>query len=175
MSNKSTLVTREPYCLTYHICNDCEADESKKYQAAETMRYFSKRYQKFVTVHTGMWSDGATGAFDVRSFAWWVHDVLCNTGQWDDRTPCTNWQASSVLYDILKEEGFWIRDFWWRWTTFLLGGGKARENGMWTLDTPDRRRSKSFQDYMEARMMALTLLVVLLLSVAVMAVNYLYL
>jgi hypothetical protein len=66
------------------------------YEATEDCAYQSARYRKSVTVRAGMYSDGATGALDVDSDAWWYHDVLCRYGRWDDGTRCTNWQASTV-------------------------------------------------------------------------------
>ena len=92
--------------------------------------YYSLRYSKRVSVPVGYLSDGATGAIDIYSRSWWVHDKLCDTGVWHDGTPCTNWQASTVLSDILRSEGRWFRARTWRWATFLFGGGKCRER-MW--------------------------------------------
>lgn len=100
--------------------------------------YRSVRYRKMVTVPPGYQSDGATGAEDIWSDAWWVHDVLCECGTWDDGTQVTNWQASMVLHDILLAEGRWFRAITWPIATFLFGGGAARENGMLAL----RRRPR---------------------------------
>ena len=116
----------------------------KPYKNLEEIVYTSPRYNQTITVPYGYWSDGATGAIDIsgphpvqvgqevfnKSRAWLVHDVLCEYGKWDDGAKVTNWQASMVLKDILKEEGRWFRDFWWFTSTWLFGGGKARENGM---------------------------------------------
>lgn len=93
--------------------------------------YYSSRYNKFVLVPQGFVSDGATGAFDINSKGWWVHDVLCEEGTWRDGTPINNWQASMVLHDILVMEGRWFRARSWFIATWLFGGGKARENGMY--------------------------------------------
>lgn len=93
--------------------------------------YYSSRYDKFVLVPQGFVSDGATGAFDINSKSWWVHDVLCEEGTWRDGTSCNNWQASMVLHDILAMEGRWFRARSWFIATWLFGGGKARENGMY--------------------------------------------
>jgi len=102
-----------------------------KYANPKQFIYVSERFNKTVTVPEGYKSDGASGpASDIYSQSWWVHDVLCDTGRWDDGTKCTNWQASKVLSDILKSEGRSIRSFTWLWTTFFFGGGAARENGM---------------------------------------------
>ena len=95
--------------------------------------YWSSRYHKSVTVPVGFHSDGATGAIDIpKSKSWWVHDVLCETCVSDDGTPCTNWQASRVLSDILEAEGHTLRSYGWLWSTFLFGGTKIKErNGWW--------------------------------------------
>ena len=101
------------------------------YKLRAQLKYRSFRYQKNITVPEGYASDGATGAIDIFSDAWWVHDWLCETGQFDDGTPCTNWQASTVLSDILRREERWLRAIYWWPATWLFGGGKARNNGMW--------------------------------------------
>lgn len=117
--------------------------EDGKYRLDEEIVYKSERYNKTATVPLGYISDGATGAADISSRAWWVHDILCDRGKWDDGTPLNNWQCSQVLQDILKEESpkaGWAKykpssRYWqskrWFWATWLFGGGKARENGMW--------------------------------------------
>ncbi len=92
--------------------------------------YYSERYGKSVLVPEGYTSDGATGAFDIESESWWVHDLLCDIGRWADGTKVTNWQASRVLSDILWDEGRQVRSGVWLVATFLFGGGKARANGM---------------------------------------------
>lgn len=99
-----------------------------KYNCPYTINYYSERYGKSVTVTKGYPSDGATGALDIWSEGWWVHDVLCDRGTWDDGTPCTNWQASTILSDILKAEGRKYRAIYWKYMTFLFGGGKCRQN-----------------------------------------------
>jgi len=103
----------------------------KKYELPYTITYYSERYNKSVVVPKGYKSDGATGAMDIWSEGWWVHDKLCDTGTWSDGSPCNNWQASTVLADILNEEGRWFRSKYWWVATWLFGGGKARENGLW--------------------------------------------
>ena len=84
-----------------------------------------------VTCPMGMISDGATGAFDISSASWWFHDRLCATGKWDDGSPCTNLQASLVIGYALAREWRVFRAAYWPIATWLFGGGKARENGMW--------------------------------------------
>lgn len=99
------------------------------YVVTEDITYFSKRYDKHVIAYKGDIFDGATGAIDIDSKGWIIHDVLCRDGTWDDGTPCTNWQASTVLSDILKDEGRWFRARSWFAATWLFGGGRARDNG----------------------------------------------
>lgn len=102
-----------------------------KYIKETQLLYYSSRYKRHVLVPEGYASDGATGARDIVSNAWWVHDKLCDEGKFYDGTPCTNWQASMILKDILKSEGRWFRARSWFVMTWLFGGGKARENGMY--------------------------------------------
>lgn len=104
-----------------------------KWILLETFVYTSKRYNKRSRCEQGMLSDGATGAMDIISKGWWVHDDLCNEGAWQDGTKIPNWVASQVLQDILAEEGRRLRSKYWFWFTFAFGGGEARGNGMFTL------------------------------------------
>ncbi len=101
------------------------------YRNKHQINYYSERYGKWVIVPVDYPSDGATGAIDIYSEGWWVHDKLCDTGTFEDGTPCTNWQASTVLCDVLRSEGRWLRGLYWWPATWLFGGGKARDNGMW--------------------------------------------
>ena len=101
------------------------------YVVKEEQSYYSKRYKKFITCPVGMVSNGATGALDIDSFAWLFHDRLCDTGKFEDGSLCTNWQASQIISDILKSEGYWFRSKTWLWATWLLGGDQARKNGMY--------------------------------------------
>lgn len=102
----------------------------KLYINPETFTYYSPRYGKSITVEEAYRSDGATGARDISgpyygtSRAWWVHDVMRDAEQWDDGTPCTNVQASWVLYDILKSEGRWFRARTWLLATWFFGETK---------------------------------------------------
>ncbi len=107
--------------------------DTGRYVLPYNIHYFSERYQHPVDMDFGYESDGATGATDLWSEGFWVHDYLCDHGTFSDGTPCTNWQASTVLGDILKAEGRWFRARSWRIATFLFGGGKARKNGMCKL------------------------------------------
>ena len=100
------------------------------YKLPVKIDYYSKRYDKFVTVPKGYGSDGVTGASDIYSNGWWVHDMLCDQGVFNDGTPCNNIQASTILHDILLSEGRWFRARSWWIATYLFGGGEARKNGM---------------------------------------------
>lgn len=101
------------------------------YVTTRELWYKSERYDKYIVCQQYFVSDGATGAYDIKSFGWLFHDKLCNTGKFNDNTRCNNWQASKVLTDILDEEGRWFRKRTWFWSTWLFGGGKARKNGMY--------------------------------------------
>ena len=105
--------------------------ESKlPYLLQEDISYYSKRYDKYVHCVEGDESDGATGAFDIKSASWWIHDQLCKTGMFSDGTLCSNLQASMIIYDILCAEGRWFRARTWMISTFAIGGGEARKNGL---------------------------------------------
>ena len=110
-------------------------DSKRPYILKEDLEYYSKRYKKYITVFANDddRSDGATYAKDINSKSWWVHDKACKTGKFDDGTRMTNWQASMIAYDILKEEKRWFRKYTWFVGTFVGGGGKARDNGMFKL------------------------------------------
>ena len=97
------------------------------------IKYYSHRYNRWVEVEQGFPSDGATWAIDIDSMGWWVHDKLCKTGKFADGSPCTNWQASVILNDILHNEKRYIRKWTWLVTTFLFGCDKCRKNGMFRL------------------------------------------
>ena len=99
-------------------------------KAGEEVRYFSKRYNKWVVLPEKMWSDGATGAMDIPSLAWWIHDALCNEGRFECGSLCTNFMASPVLCSILRQEKRYFRAVYWWPVTWIGGGGQARENGM---------------------------------------------
>ncbi len=100
------------------------------YVAVQDHRYYSRRYNRSITIKARFYSDGATGARDISSDAWWVHDHICRYAKWDDGTPIDNWTASTVLGDILWAEGHRWRSVYWWFATYLLGGGAARKNGM---------------------------------------------
>lgn len=111
----------------------CECGAFYKYRL-KAGKYFSARYEKWISWGFRYPSDGATGWIDIHSKFWKVHDVVTNTGEFDDGTPLTNRQASNIAYDILKEEGRDFLAFFAREATFWCGGYKARENGMFRLN-----------------------------------------
>jgi hypothetical protein len=104
--------------------------DSGMYVFTKQVRYFSDRYSKWVVCEVNDLSDGATSAKDIDSFSWGAHDDLCRTGKFEDGSKCSNWQASQILSDILKAEGYGFRSRTWLYATWLFGGGKARDNGM---------------------------------------------
>ena len=120
-------------------------NDGKKYTLLETIIYTCPRTGRTVTCKNRMRSDGATGAIDIRSSAWWFHDKFCNTGKWDNGDRVSNWEASAVLARILRtehdkwndweywEEWRWARSVYWFCMTFAFGGGKARKNGMFKV------------------------------------------
>jgi hypothetical protein len=91
------------------------------------IRYDSPRYFQTVTVPAGFPSDGASGpATDIVSISWFVHDMLCDTGRFDNGAICTRMMAANILYDILKAEGRTVRCWtWWLatgpWMTLWRG------------------------------------------------------
>ena len=113
----------QKYIPKYHALGD-------GYVYDETVTYYSYRYNRRKTIEKGECLDGATGAMDIKSLSWGIHDMLCKDGTWDNGDPVTNWQASCVLSDILSDEGRWFRARTWLWATFLMGCKKAREVGM---------------------------------------------
>lgn len=97
-------------------------DGKRWYICKEEFTYWSPRYDKEKTVKEGYKSDGASGAIDICSVAWFVHDVLKDDKTWDDGSVCSNYQASHVIGDILKEEGRWFRCK--SWFVATLGWGE---------------------------------------------------
>lgn len=99
-----------------------------EYRRTKTLVYQSPRYKKTVVVPLGRYSDGATGAFDILSDAWWVHDEICKFGEWADGAKVSREQAAQVLSDILWTEGRYFRAFYWKWFTYLFGCTKLRKD-----------------------------------------------
>lgn len=102
------------------------------YQLTEThpVIFTSRRFSgKTLTLEGNETSDGATGAWDIESWAWWFHDLACKRPAWDDGTPITAWQAAMILNEILWWEGRTLRGFGWPAATFLMGCYETRKNG----------------------------------------------
>ncbi len=78
---------------------------NRHYIVVKDVHYYSSRYKKAITVKKGFISDGATGAPDIKSFSWLVHDWLYEKKCFDDGTPCSYKQANLILRDILVCEG----------------------------------------------------------------------
>lgn len=97
------------------------------YHAGMTKVFHSVRYNRYVEVKQNQVRDGASGARDIISFAWWVHDQLCADGVWANGDECSRLQAAMVLHDILREEGYWFRAKTWGFATWLLGCKKVRK------------------------------------------------
>lgn len=112
---------------------DPDSNPEKPYLLLGDIHCVTRYDGKTVTVDIWTRSDGATGAMDIISESWWVHDKVCETGLFDDGTKCTNVQASTILSDILKAEGRWFRARYWFAFTLAFGGGKARDNGMFKV------------------------------------------
>lgn len=91
------------------------------YESAGDFLYHSKRFNKDVLIPDGFFSDGASGVVDIDSNAWWIHDYLCRYGTWSDGTKASTLEASITLYDILKEEGRYIRAPFWFIGTLVYG------------------------------------------------------
>ena len=104
-------------------------DGEKEYVLCEPIYYYSKRYKKNLTVPEGYHSDGASGALDIHSAGWWVHDKICDNPMWDDCVKITAYQAAQVLSDILFSEGRYFRSLYWKWSTLFFGCFNARKNG----------------------------------------------
>ena len=98
----------------------CEQTGPHQYRLLTSIEYYSPRYNKTVTVPAGTVSDGATGAMDILTRAWWIHDELTDDPYWDDGSYCSRWQSSAVLHDILKEDGYWLRAPLWAVATWLI-------------------------------------------------------
>lgn len=101
-------------------------NRSKRAYVLYTRLEYTNRQGRKVICDKGMTSDGATGAFDINSKSWWIHDKICRVGVWEDGTPVTKLEAALVLYDILKEEGRYIRARTWFIMTYLFGCKKAK-------------------------------------------------
>lgn len=123
-------VMLEPIGIRYIKHHEVGVEIEKPYELRTSFVYRSWRYGgRQIAMREGDRSDGATGAWDIKSAAWWVHDRVCDFPYWDDGTPITAWQAASILSEILAYEGRWARAHYWRASTFMLGCHNTRKNG----------------------------------------------
>ncbi len=97
------------------------------YILLEKLIWLDKATDKFITVPKYFISDGASGAIDIKSKGWWIHDWLCEENGYDDGTYCNNWNASRILSGILFSERRPFRSLYWRVSTFILGGKHLRK------------------------------------------------
>ena len=65
--------------------------------------YYSKRYDKHLTIPMWFKCDGATWAPNIGR-SWLFHDWMFHCGRWDDGTPILWRQANRVMQDIMQEE-----------------------------------------------------------------------
>lgn len=91
------------------------------YESIGEFTYYSKRFNKSITIPDKFYSDGASGVIDIDSTSWWVHDYLIRYRTWSDGSRLSNLEASMVLYDILKSEGYYVRAPIWFVGTLIYG------------------------------------------------------
>lgn len=115
-----------------HLFDD---PDGYKFKALNTVTYYSKRFNRSITVEESFLSDGASGARDIATDAWGFHDKACKTGKWDKGVKMSNWTASTLLGDILWRDGYKFRSIYWWFATFFGGGGEAKKNGMFRVKT----------------------------------------
>jgi len=91
------------------------------YIVEEDYTYYSKRYNRSVTIIAPYKCDGASGWFvpDLHSRSWQVHDWVCEFKVWDDGSKCTHVQRSMILHDILESENRWFRAVSWSVAVFI--------------------------------------------------------
>ena len=67
--------------------------------------YYSKRYNRSITIPVILTPDGNSPFTSIFSRAWWIRDTIIDKGKWDDGTPITTVQTMFVFYDALRDEG----------------------------------------------------------------------
>jgi len=77
--------------------------EPSVYVAPYTATYYSRRYDKSLTMYEGDSMDGATCCPNFGE-SWKFHDIGFKRGRWDDGTPMTWRQINNVMKDIMVEE-----------------------------------------------------------------------
>lgn len=110
------IVIREPKTLFEKLTGK----HHTSYITLEEIKWFSHRYQRWLTVPKGYESDGASGpAIDITSLSWWVHDWACDKKQWDDFTDITPTERSGIIFDLLMAEGRQVRAVYWAAATWV--------------------------------------------------------
>ena len=100
------------------------------YLSTEKYVYYSARYNQYLTIPARYPSDGATMATDTEQTAFFLHDLICDRGEWDSGAKISVWVASCVYSIVLYETGHKVKAFT-RWLpTFLFGGGACKKNGL---------------------------------------------
>lgn len=90
------------------------------YILREEIRWYSKRYKKWITIKVPYESDGASGpAIDITSISWWIHDWACGKKHWDDGSYITPTERSGIIHDTLMDEGRQIRAVYWAAATWI--------------------------------------------------------
>jgi len=109
--------------ITSDMRVDVRRDGGGGYVVQGDYKYCSPRYCKSIALCNGEFSDGASGALDIDSNAWLVHDVIFKYKIWEDGTYITRTQCAMVLHDILKSEGYYVRAKTWLVATYLYSLG----------------------------------------------------
>jgi len=153
------MIIEYPDAIQYkHIKKDIHG---KKYKLLFvhlfTFCWFGKIYT--LTLPDAMLSDGATGVRDLgaiepgwrgwwaklmrkifrttstfRTWAWYVHDRLCETGCWDCGTKIPNIVASGILSILLWKDGYYKEAFTWFFgTLFGARDSECYANGIFRV------------------------------------------
>lgn len=64
------------------------------------------------------------------TYAWWVHDQICETGLLPNGQKCSVFLASLICSLLLWKDGYKKEAIMWFIPTMRFGGGKCRANGM---------------------------------------------
>ena len=82
-------------------------------------RYTCPDTGKTLTRPAGYPSDGSSGGLDINSGYWKFHDVACDKAVWDDGTPMTPKDCSSIAKHCLLHEGRPVRAIYIYWVTLV--------------------------------------------------------
>ena len=144
--NQLDFLTEDPnkYLITYlQLLDD---PDGMKYQATNgPYWYYSEKYDEWLKIDDKDKFDGASGTVDIHSNCWGFHDIICKFACWLSGNKCSNWQASHVIYDILKREAEYykthgrnrlglkrkLESWFWFAFTFAFGGQKIKKENGW--------------------------------------------